>query len=161
MMKDKHKKRIVLYAVMTLAVMAFIFIISAQDGDTSGDLSKGFLASLVGRLLEKILPRLSDQGAAYDIRKKAHMCEYLCLGASSALLAYEALLFRRGRPAAAPLAALLFCFLYACSDEWHQTFVPGRAGLFSDVLIDSAGYLAGIGLIAGINLGKRLDKRND
>ena len=30
-------------------------------------------------------------------------------------------------------------FLYACSDEYHQTFVDGRAGTATDVVIDSVG----------------------
>lgn len=34
--------------------------------------------------------------------------------------------------------------LYAASDEFHQLFVPGRSGRLTDVLIDSAGLLAGI-----------------
>ena len=35
---------------------------------------------------------------------------------------------------------------YAASDEFHQLFVEGRAGRVSDVLIDSAGALAGVGI---------------
>ena len=30
-------------------------------------------------------------------------------------------------------------FLYACTDEFHQLFVPGRAGRFTDVAIDTTG----------------------
>ncbi len=33
-------------------------------------------------------------------------------------------------------------FLYACSDEFHQRYVPGRMGSFRDVAIDSAGIIA-------------------
>lgn len=40
--------------------------------------------------------------------------------------------------------AFLLPVLYAVSDEYHQTFVPGRSGSLMDVLIDAAG--AGIGL---------------
>ena len=29
--------------------------------------------------------------------------------------------------------------LYALSDEYHQTFIPGRSGDLTDVLVDSAG----------------------
>lgn len=29
--------------------------------------------------------------------------------------------------------------LYAISDEWHQTFVPGLGGTWVDVVIDSCG----------------------
>ena len=39
---------------------------------------------------------------------------------------------------------VLFCFLYACSDELHQLFIPGRTGQFTDVLIDTLGCLLGI-----------------
>ena len=35
-------------------------------------------------------------------------------------------------------------FIYACSDEFHQAFVPGRVGQFSDVLIDMIGVLVGV-----------------
>lgn len=37
------------------------------------------------------------------------------------------------------LFAFLITLLYAISDEFHQTFVPGRHGRFADVLIDAAG----------------------
>lgn len=39
-----------------------------------------------------------------------------------------------------PLAmSILFSFLYACTDELHQIFVPGRSAQFRDVLIDTLG----------------------
>lgn len=38
--------------------------------------------------------------------------------------------------------------LYAATDEFHQLFVPGRAGLFTDVLIDATGAAIGL-LLAG------------
>lgn len=34
--------------------------------------------------------------------------------------------------------------LYALSDEYHQTFVPGRNGTFVDLLIDASGALVGL-----------------
>ena len=39
---------------------------------------------------------------------------------------------------------LLLVFLYAASDEFHQSFVPTRTPLFSDVLIDTAGGAIGL-----------------
>jgi VanZ family protein len=47
------------------------------------------------------------------------------------------------------LWAILLTILYAVSDEYHQTFVPGRNGQLADVLIDSLG-----GLIALFSLRK-------
>lgn len=38
----------------------------------------------------------------------------------------------------------LIAVLYAASDEIHQLFVPGRSGQLSDVILDSAGALAGV-----------------
>ena len=39
--------------------------------------------------------------------------------------------------------ALIICFIYACTDEYHQTFVKGRNGQFSDALIDTLGGIIG------------------
>ena len=48
----------------------------------------------------------------------------------------------------ATLGAFLVSLLYAVSDEWHQTFVPGRNGTPVDVGIDVAGMLLALALIA-------------
>ncbi|WP_169801141.1 VanZ family protein [Halalkalibacter krulwichiae] len=36
---------------------------------------------------------------------------------------------------------------YGAVDEWHQSFIPERSGLFSDVLIDSAGAVLVLGAV--------------
>lgn len=46
--------------------------------------------------------------------------------------------------------AELFCALYACSDELHQYFVPGRSCRFFDVCVDSAGAFCGALLFWGL-----------
>ena len=45
----------------------------------------------------------------------------------------------RGTLARPMLTGAVIAFLYACSDEWHQSFVEGRHGTPVDVLIDSVG----------------------
>jgi VanZ family protein len=40
--------------------------------------------------------------------------------------------------------AFLIAAVYAISDEWHQTFVPGRDGRLADVIIDHGGSLAAL-----------------
>lgn len=140
----KNKKRFWVYLLITLAIMAAIFIFSAQDGSQSGDFSDGFLKSLIGNFLSGILPPLTDKGFDYDIRKYAHMFEYFCLGVSSFLM-FSELFFERGRMLLkTSLSSAFFCFLYACSDEFHQRFVPGRAGRFADVGVDSIGYCTAV-----------------
>jgi VanZ family protein len=84
------------------------------------------------------IPNLeSGLGFDYPLRKAAHLTEYAILW----------LLTRRAADGTWPgvsrartwPAALAFCLLYAASDEWHQTFIPSRAGRWSDVVIDSIG----------------------
>ena len=140
----KHKKLLIFYGSLTGFIMLAIFLMSAQDGNDSGDLSFGFLKSLIGNILSKILPPLTDKGFEYDIRKYAHMTEYLCLAVSSSLFFLELLRGKKARAALAVLSSWIFSFLYACSDEFHQLFIPGRAGRFTDVMIDSIGISCGV-----------------
>lgn len=143
-MERAHRFRLGLFALTTLVLMALIFFFSSQSALHSQRLSDGFLQSLAGQLLNRFLPRLSGRGMAFDIRKYAHMAEFFCLGVSAFLLFSEAFRWRPDLRAA--LSALLFSLLYAGTDEVHQLFVPGRAGRFSDVLVDGVGILAGIAL---------------
>ena len=57
------------------------------------------------------------------------------------LLVYGALRRHMACRTHAWLLALLIAALYACSDEWHQTFVPGREGTVRDVVIDGVGIV--------------------
>lgn len=41
----------------------------------------------------------------------------------------------------ATLGAVLLAVLYAASDEWHQSFVPGRSACIEDVMLDSSAVL--------------------
>lgn len=53
------------------------------------------------------------------------------------------------------LLTLLICFFYAVTDEYHQTFVTGRTGQFSDVLIDTIGAFVGITFYSAIRYLKK------
>lgn len=156
-MNRRHTTRLITYFFLTLAVMLGIFIFSAQDGGDSQAVSDG----LLGRVKEliELLPPLTDDGAGKDVRKYAHMFEYALLGITSALLFAE-LFYRRTQPVAcSAVISYIFCFIYALSDEWHQYFVPGRSAEFSDALVDSIGFTAGIMLTAAICLIVEHNKR--
>lgn len=161
MERAKHKRRFIIYLVFTLLIMAAIFIFSAQDGNDSGSLSKGFIKSFLGDFLEKILPPLTDNGFEYDIRKYAHMFEFFCLGVSSFLLFSEVFFSLPHMLIYTPLTTLIFCFVYACSDEFHQRFVPGRAGRFTDVAVDSVGYICAVLIMLVIFILYRLIRDKD
>lgn len=77
----------------------------------------------------------------HPVRKAAHMTEYAILG----LLSFFCLAGYLERERRTYLFALGIAICYAASDEIHQLFVPGRAGRFGDVCIDTAG--AALGLI--------------
>ncbi len=42
------------------------------------------------------------------------------------------------------ITAALISILYGASDEWHQTFVPGRFATFSDFFSDAIGAIVGV-----------------
>lgn len=46
--------------------------------------------------------------------------------------------------------------IYASSDEIHQSFVPGRSPMITDIVIDTMGVILGILLII---LGKKIIKK--
>jgi VanZ family protein len=68
------------------------------------------------------------------------MSEYAVLG----ILVYGALTVNEVNRKLKKYIVLLMVFLFASSDEFHQLFVPGRSGRFTDVLIDTAGCTIGI-----------------
>ena len=153
----RNRFRLVFYGILTLSVMLMIFIMSAQDGAESGNLSEWLLSTSFGQLLIRILPKLSDAGEGFDIRKYAHMAEYALLAFSSVHFIMELFADFGVLPLQSSFCALLLSFLYACSDEFHQTFVPGRAGQFKDVLIDTAGALIGLIVVTLIRMVVRKD----
>ena len=49
------------------------------------------------------------------------------------------------------IIALMFVFLYACTDELHQFFISGRDARFLDVIIDSTGGAFGLAIYAAVS----------
>lgn len=87
------------------------------------------------------------------IRKNAHFFIYLVLG----VLVKVALMNSGIRGFKAIGIGVVVCVGYAFSDEFHQSFIPGRGAQLSDVVIDSCG--AGIGMVLQILFFKFLSKR--
>ncbi|MBQ9663271.1 MAG: VanZ family protein [Oscillospiraceae bacterium] len=130
------------YGLLTLAIMCMIFFMSAKDGTESSSMSEWLLNTAFGQFLIRLLPRLTDYGEELDIRKYAHMAEYAMLAFSSGFFFREVFLDRI--PRRSLCCGGLFCLLYACSDEYHQTFVAGRVGSAVDVMVDMVGVTAGL-----------------
>ncbi len=121
-----------------------IFLFSSDTGSESTKKSDGVIiefSSILG------LDHLSQEEQQFiidtfvvPVRKSAHFLIYFVLGI---------LLISFFREFSLPikkliLFSILFAFLYACSDEVHQLFVPGRSGRIFDVFIDSVGASCGV-----------------
>lgn len=119
----KRPWRLLAALAVTALWICFIYARSAQPAEQSGEESSRWLI-----LLRRLIPSIS----LHAVRKLAHFTEYWILGA---LLALDWRLWGRGGfwlPLIPGLAV-------AASDELLQTFIPGRSGQLSDVLLDCFG----------------------
>ncbi len=135
--------------ILAVIWMGVIFIFSAQNKEESSVVSEGLSDRIVGTAGWLFRLHLSEErlyeiayAIEFFIRKAAHMTEFAIL----AILFYiwlgrwQLTRLRRYGVAAG------MTILYACSDEFHQLFVEGRAGQISDVAVDGVGALLGLAL---------------
>ena len=81
----------------------------------------------------------------FILKKSAHVIEY----AIFYRFLYRALPRR-------PILVLIISIIYALSDEFHQSFVPGRTSKLTDVGFDTLGMIISLQLIRhGINFNQR------
>lgn len=136
-----------LYAILCLFWMFIIFGMSNAQGEESKGMSDAIVL-----LMSKYLPFVEYNDTwTFLVRKAAHFSEYAILG----ILYYMLLTTYREIQGKELLLLILGVFLYACTDEFHQLFMDGRAGQFKDVLIDTAGGSTGILLWHVIRYGFR------
>ncbi len=135
------KKIKVVWCILSIFLMALIFFFSHQTADVSSNTSGRFAKVLAdvlalvfsGELYEKIL-----WVAQWIVRKSAHLLLFTLLGVS----VYNS--FEIPRKGKRVLTSLIVCIFYAITDEFHQSFIPGRACRIGDVLIDSIGSMVGV-----------------
>ena len=138
----------VIVRIISMAIIIFIFFIIFSFSSENGSQSKGTSWKVAEKLIElqpkykniteEEKEKLIEEYQPF-VRKGAHFSIYATLGISltSFLCTYDIdnkkkLIF-----------ALWIGFIYAMSDEIHQTFVPGRSGQMTDVMLDSLGILLG------------------
>ena len=134
--------RIILAALIILN-MTVIFLFSEQTGAES-DHTSGRVTAFVVKLFVWDFEELTSSEQAElihafhpPVRKLAHMAEFGLLG----VLIFAFLLTWKTHPVRYWAESLTAVFLYACSDEWHQSLTAARGPQFSDVLIDLCGAL--------------------
>ena len=135
----------ILLIVLTLSVMATIFALSADTAVESDAKSDVISDSIIHQILRNF--DLTDEQidtlvhtCVVIVRKTAHFTEYATLGF---LLASVFVSFGLKTKLNIPISFIIGS-LYAVSDEIHQYFVPGRSCQISDMILDSAGVIAGI-----------------
>ena len=140
----------IVFLAFSLTVMVCIFLFSSENSDESSNTSSIFVNVVTNAFYKDFNKMPSYQQTeihgqiAHIIRKMAHFSIYMALGFFLSLSAGKRKLL-----SLKSAVVVVICFLYACSDELHQYFVPGRACMFTDVLIDTCGGITGL-LISAI-----------
>lgn len=133
--------------IMAAAWMCVIFAFSAQTKEESSVVSEGFsyrMVSSTGLLFHLHIDEEQVREIAASIERTVRKCAHMTEFAILALLVYGWMCRWRISRRQRAFAAAGLTMLYACSDEFHQLFVAGRSGRFSDVLVDSAGAVLGL-----------------
>ncbi len=130
-----------------IGIMGAIFWFSSKTAVLSqeGSLSISIVIYNLYDKLESVSlqgPEKLDLLAVIDhfVRKSAHFTEYAFL---SLAIAFHFTVWKKSISYRTWLPVLI-AGLYAATDEFHQTFVAGRSGQVSDVLLDTAGAAAGV-----------------
>lgn len=137
----------IIFAILTLATFVTIFIFSNQNGNISGDTSRGFTRKIVEILrIDKNLSETEKENlienSQFIIRKLAHFTIYTIAGIN--IFGFFNTFDMKMKNKI--LCALFTGAVYAMSDEIHQMFSGGRTASPIDVCIDSCGVLFGIGI---------------
>lgn len=163
------KKKIIL-VILLIVWMTVIFIFSSMDTNESNGKSKATIQQTVEKTVEvtektgitdshptpqkveKVTEKLN-----VPLRKCAHATEYCILAVLAILLITEIL---NGRVSfKTVIIAVFFCFLYSLTDEYHQLYVQGRTGQFTDCLIDTVGSVIGSFIFLAIYKLRRINKK--
>ena len=130
------------YIILTIIWMSFIFSMSNQPANISKELSQNIEnllnhTPIIGNLLSDILNSSNSQ---FIVRKSAHVILFCLLSVLCFIVIYEI----KKSVKISTLVSFSITFIYACIDEIHQLFIPGRGSQIKDVLIDSIGAIIGL-----------------
>lgn len=124
-------QRKIIKILILILWMGIIFVFSHQpnSGETTYNIIDGVLTGVKTESLIDIIN--------FIIRKTAHLTEYFILTLLFVFLLKE----YTKNDNKIIIISIIFCLLYACTDEYHQSFIVGRTSCLRDVLIDTSGGL--------------------
>jgi len=132
-----------IFIILTIIWMMLIFYMSHQVVTVSSTQSNKVIHTI-----KKITKNeeIKNKINSFVVRKGAHIFLFFILG----ILIFKSL-YIGDNFLKSIFLALFLSFLYACSDEYHQTFIVGRSGEFKDVLIDFGGACIGVFIVSIIS----------
>lgn len=164
-----HLIRQIIFTLLSISCMILIFSFSCENGNessnTSGNVTEFVAENLVSGYHKMTLNEKQETYSIIDhiIRKTAHFTIYMSLG-----FCVSCTVGKRKFLSVGSALCIGICFIYACSDELHQYFIPERSCQFTDVLIDTIGAFTGmlislliISLINSIIKRKSSHKKNE
>ena len=135
-----------IFIIVTIIWMMLIFYMSHQSATISSTQSNKVIHTI-----KKITKNeeIKNKINSFVVRKGAHIFLFFILG----ILLFESV-YSGDNFLKSIFIALLLSFLYACSDEYHQTFIVGRSGEFKAILIDFSGSFIGVFRVSLISKSK-------
>lgn len=145
-------KRKIMFIFLIVWMIA-IFLFSNMDSNSSNSKSQATIHLTIDTVLkitnkiglthkypsmarkEEVVMKLNK-----PLRKVAHASIYCFL----AIIILTILRLYRLKTNYLGVITLFLCFIFAMTDEFHQTFILGRTGQLSDVVIDTLGSTLGI-----------------
>lgn len=139
------KKKLLHYIniFLVLLCMLTIFLFSCESASKSSERTNEFIDTVINVSKSENTNAVVETGDNINyfliVRKCAHFLEFFLLGflVINLLKDYKKLNIK------IVLIGIVFCLLYAISDEVHQLFVDGRSAQVMDVFIDTSGSTLG------------------
>ena len=159
----KYKDKVLI--ILAIIWMGVIFMFSAQVSDESKSSSNKVTSAVVNTVISIKKENISEEkrqkiieDKTFIVRKTAHFTEYFILG----LILILYLQTKEKLTTKYIILAIIFCVLYATSDEIHQLFVDGRSCKIMDILIDTCGSsLAILGFTSIYKITTNLKKQKE
>ncbi len=151
-------KKVIISLIMVIGWMGLIFFFSSMNTDTSNN-NSSFVVNGVIKTIDKVtnadsntLKKHNKRTFLNDVntifRKVCHALSYLVL---AILVLNYVVRVINNKVCLYYAISFIVCIIYASLDEYHQTFVNGRTGQFSDVVIDCLGVILGCIIFSLIN----------
>lgn len=152
-----QNRKIITIVIILISIFIWcstIFYLSGMNSNSSNGASTG----IVEKAISKVLDATNEAGITDShpddeklakaaelinapLRKVIHATVYFVL--ALLLLAISRVIFGSKKYLLSCAITILLCFIFAITDEYHQTFVDGRTGQMMDVMIDTAGTCVG------------------